>query len=149
MNPKSAWLSPRNLCQSLHVLIVRVKLCASQGLIQQSQITPSSWPQRHWKSFMEFSCLCYVLYFCDMCHIVTSVYLFKILTVFLLELAVWGRINTLKPSDAYMRKWIGSSLVRVLLCCPCGTADVQYVHFGASVNIKRTLNTFFKLHSKV
>ena len=118
MNPKSAWLLPRNLRQLLHVLN-----CPSQIVCYpRSDITITNYTQSVSTTTLEIFDVVFVLYMSNMfalCVILLflSIYLKKRLgfsQCFSCNLAVWGRINTLKPSDAYTRKCIGSSLVRVM-----------------------------------
>ena len=125
MNPKSAWLSPRNLHQLFHLLN-----CPSQIVCHpRSDITITNYTQSISTTTLEIFDVGFVLYMSNMfatCVIwlFLSIYSKKRLgfsQCFSWNLAVWGHINTLKPSDANMWECIGSSLVRVLPCCPCGT----------------------------
>ena len=141
MNPKSAWLSPRNLRQLLYVLN-----CPSQIVCYpRSDITITNYTQSISTTTLEIFDVFFVLYMSNMfatCVILLflSIYLKKRLgfsQCFSWNLAVWGRINTLKTSDAYTRKCIGSSLVRVMPCCPCGTkplfAQLTFTAFTWSI----------------
>ena len=125
INPKSAWLLLKNLRQLLHVLN-----CPSQIVCYpRSDITITNYTQSLSTTTLEIFHAVFILYMSNMfatCVILLflSFYLKKrpgFSQCFSCNLTVWGRINTLKPTDAYTRKCIRSSLVRVMPCCPCST----------------------------
>ena len=54
--------------------------------------------------------------------------------------------NTLRPSDAYMRQWTGSSVVEAIKLSPMQRqAITRTSDFGVLVNCKWNMNVFFKL----
>ena len=47
---------------------------------------------------------------------------FNLITI---NLYLWYSINLLKPSDAYMQQWTGSSQAQIMVCQLCGTKAIS------------------------
>ena len=160
MNPKSAWLSPRNLHQLFHVLN-----CPSQIVCHpRSDITITNYTQSISTTTLEIFDVGFVLYMSNMfatCVIwlFLSIYSKKRLgfsQCFSWNLAVWGHI---KHTETEWRKhvgmhWVifgsGTALLPMRHQALIRTIDVHCVHYDQheqfSLNIELTLNMFFKIY---